>query len=151
MHKVLWNHAKKFKNSIIHPGYFHFMKENFQVMGNFVSSSSFEGVVFQAGLCPSGSLLGVLSGSHYNRAWTVHSTMAEELERLLLALFIGDVSLEIPIILHEVSADILPKEIVVACKALVNKYEVFKQCARKGDLGGYLDLIGNQHQGLHSC
>ena len=80
--------------------------------------------------------------------------MAEALERLLLTRFIGEVSLEIPIILHEVSADpdILPEKTLVACKALVNKYELFKECARKGDLGKtaqfwmiYLDLIRNQH------
>ena len=43
------------------------MKENFKVLGHLVRSSGFEDVIFQ-----SGSLEGVLGGSHYNRAWRVH-------------------------------------------------------------------------------
>ena len=31
-----------------------------------VTESGFQDIVFQAGICSSGSLLGVLSGSHYN-------------------------------------------------------------------------------------
>ena len=57
---VLWNYPEKFSNVIIHPGDFHFMKENFQVLENMVSSSGFEDTAFQAELCSSGSLLGVL-------------------------------------------------------------------------------------------
>ena len=42
-------------------------------MGKFVSDSGFEDIVFQANLCTSGSLRGVISGTHYNRAWIVHT------------------------------------------------------------------------------
>ena len=52
-----------------------------------VESSGFEDVVFQAGLCTSGSLNGVIKASHYNRAWFVHSLFSEALERLLLTRF----------------------------------------------------------------
>ena len=45
----------------------------FQVIGNLVSSSGFEDLVFQAKICSIGSLNGLLSVSHYNRAWFVHS------------------------------------------------------------------------------
>ena len=35
-----------------------------------------------------GSLSGVISGSHYNRCWTVNSSFAEALERLLFQRFL---------------------------------------------------------------
>ena len=80
-YKVLWNCPEKFKNVIIHSGDFHFMKENFQVFRNMVSSSGFGDIAFQVGICSSGSLLGIISGSHYNRAWIVHSVMSEAMVR----------------------------------------------------------------------
>ena len=82
-HKVLWNYPERFKNIIIHLGDFHFMIEIFAVLGKLVCGSGFKDVVFQTGICSSGSLNGVLSGSHYNRCWTVHSIFTEALERLL--------------------------------------------------------------------
>ena len=42
-------------------------------MGKFLSDSGFEDIVFQANLCTSGSLRGVISGTHYNKAWIVHT------------------------------------------------------------------------------
>jgi hypothetical protein len=44
------------------------MKENFGVIGKIVKGSGFEDVIFQAGVCSTRSLNGVLMGSHYNRA-----------------------------------------------------------------------------------
>ena len=61
-HKVLWNYPERFKNIIIHLGDFDFMKEIFAVLGKLVCGSGFEDVVFQRGICSSGSLNGVLSG-----------------------------------------------------------------------------------------
>ena len=55
----------------------------FAVIGRFVESSGFEDVLFQAGLCSSGSITGVMSGKHYNRCWLVHEAFSEALERLL--------------------------------------------------------------------
>ena len=34
----------------------------------------FRDVVFQSGICSSGSLNGILVGSHYNWAWAIHSS-----------------------------------------------------------------------------
>ncbi len=59
------------------------MKEMLTVLDNIICDSGFEDVVFQANICSTGSLNGVLAGSHYNRCWTVHSNFAEALERLL--------------------------------------------------------------------
>ena len=68
---VLWNLPMKFKNVMLHLGDFHFMKENFAVMGNMIAGSGFEDVVFQADICFSGCLNGIHSG--YNRCWAIHS------------------------------------------------------------------------------
>ena len=88
-HKVLWNYEEKFKN--IHLGDVHFMKECFGAVGSLISGSGFEDTVHQSGLCSTGSLNGVISGSHYNRCWNVHSHLAEALERLLLERFLQEV------------------------------------------------------------
>ena len=50
--------------------------------------------VFLSGVCISGSLQGVLSGSHYNRGWTVHNAVSEALERLLLQRFLYDENID---------------------------------------------------------
>ena len=60
---------------------FHFL---FKIIGSLVSASGFEDVIYQAELCSSKSLQGVLVGSLYNRAWAVHTALSEALERMLL-------------------------------------------------------------------
>ena len=52
----------------------------FQVIGNLVSESGFEDNVFQASVCLSGSINGIMTRSHYNRAWFVHNIMSEALK-----------------------------------------------------------------------
>ena len=52
--------SKLFKNIVIHLGDFHFMKENFKVIGNFVKDSGFEDVIYQTSVCTSGSLIGAI-------------------------------------------------------------------------------------------
>jgi len=77
----------------------------FKVIGRFVCDSGFENILFQSELCTSGSLNGVLCGSHYNRSWVVHNAVSEALERLLLFRFLGENNYQIPINLVEASAD----------------------------------------------
>ena len=72
-YKLCWNYPERFKNVLIHLGDLHFLKENFNVIGRIIEGSGFDDTVFQAEVCSSGSLNGVLSGSHQNRSWTVHS------------------------------------------------------------------------------
>ena len=45
----------------------------FKVIDDIIAGSGFEDIVFQSGVCSSGSLLAVLSGTPYNRAFNVHS------------------------------------------------------------------------------
>ena len=62
-----------------------------QVIALLVSATSFEDVTFQSGLFSSGSLLGVLAGSHYNRAWIVHSGI--DIQCIKLVIWFSDIRL----------------------------------------------------------
>ena len=45
-------------------------------------------MVFQASVCSGGSINGIMTGSHYSRAWFTHNIMSEALEKLLLTRFL---------------------------------------------------------------
>ena len=64
--KLVWTHPQKFLYVFIQIGDFHFIKENFGFINKLVIGSRFEDAVFQAGVCSTGGLNGVLSGSHYS-------------------------------------------------------------------------------------
>ena len=55
-----------------------------------IQGSGFEDIIFQSGMSSTGSLNGVLSGSHYNRCWRIHQHFTEALERLLFERFIRE-------------------------------------------------------------
>ena len=65
-YKLCWNYPERFKNVLIHLSYFHFLKTNFNVIGKIVEGSGSDDTAFQGGVCSSGGLNGVSSGSHYN-------------------------------------------------------------------------------------
>lgn len=88
---VIWNNPVAWSDIVIHLGDFHAMMAYFGVIGLYVSGSGFEEVLFQADLCSSGSIRGVISGKHYNRCWKIHETFAEVLERLFLEKFMPDI------------------------------------------------------------
>ena len=77
-------------NVIIHLGDFHFMKEVFAVPGMLIEGSGFENIAFQSGISTTGSLNGVIAGTHYNRCWKIHQHFAEALERLLFKRFCNE-------------------------------------------------------------
>ena len=105
-----------------------------------VKDSGFEDIVFQSGVCTSGSLQGVLLGSHYNRGWTVHNAVSEALERLLLQRFLYDENIDLPSV--DASEEM---------RNFVARYERFQVNIRNGNKGKtaqfwmfYLDLIRAQ-------
>ena len=53
---VEWMKQEEFKNIIIHLGDFHFIKENFKVLGLLIKNSGFLDIVFCSGICSSGRL-----------------------------------------------------------------------------------------------
>ena len=151
--KLLWNYPEKFGNVIIHLGDFHFIKDNFSLIGKLVAGSGFEDAIFQAEVCYSGSLSGVLSGSHYNRCWTVHSAFAEALEGLLLERFLTECDVFIPETFAQIAQEPDSPTIDDVCVAFIRKYEEFKQSVRDRKLGKtpqfwlvlYLDLMRTQN------
>ena len=80
-YQVVWNNPAEFKDVIIHLGDFHGMMEHFGIIGKLISFSGFEDVLYQADLCTSGGINGVLSGKHYNQPWAVHKCLSEALYR----------------------------------------------------------------------
>ena len=163
-YKLLWNYPEKYKNIIIHLGDFHFLKEGVAMLGKLVSGSGFEDIIFQSGICSTGSLNGVIAGSQYNRCWSVHGILAESLERLLFERFI---------INHEVKSNQLKKmfkykeitydmlntlSTLPEVLEIAIKFETFKDEVRAGKHGRtaqfwlvyYLDFMMNQHL-LHSA
>ena len=67
-YQVVWNYPNIFSTVIIHLGDFHFMKEAFTVLGMLTEGSGFEDIAFQSGISTTGSLNGVIAGTHYNRS-----------------------------------------------------------------------------------
>ena len=64
---VIWNDKDRWSNIIIHLGDFHDFMAFFGSIERFVTSSGFEEIIYQAGLCTSESMNRLLSGEHYNR------------------------------------------------------------------------------------
>ena len=143
--KLCWNYPERFKNVLIRLGDFHFLKENFNVIGKIVERSRFDDTAFQAGACSSGSLNDVLSGSHYNRSWLVHSTFSEALERLLYDRFVEELAANDPNSDHS--------DNVTEVKSHIDEYKEFQQRIRNGEFGKTpmfwlcldLDLMHVQH------
>ena len=67
----------------------------FQVIGNLVSESGFEDNAFEASVCLSGGIIGIMTRSPYDRDWFVHNIISEALEKLLSTLFLCEVSFKI--------------------------------------------------------
>ena len=98
------------------------------------------------------ALNGVLAASHYNRAWFVHRTFAEALERLFLTRFLVTIKPTIPDDLKNLSyaVDSFPNLTAVG-GAFQERYEKFRESARKGSIGKtaqfwilYMDLMRYQ-------
>ena len=79
---MVWNNPVEFKRILIHLGDFHSMLELFSIIGKVVQGSGFEDIVYQADLCASGSINGIIAGKHYNRCWFVLESFTEALDRL---------------------------------------------------------------------
>ena len=162
--RVLWNYQTRFSNIVLHLGDFHFMKEVFSILGKLISGSGFEDIIFQADICSTGSLNSVLSGSHYNRGWTVHGILAEALERLSFKMFVESTLYVPPIVrsllleqkANEQYLDILEGDDEV--KFFLARYEAFKGDVRNGLHGKtaqfwtvyYLDIMSNLHMTHYS-
>lgn len=81
---IVWNRPDQYKKHIILIGTFHLACAYFKMLGKKLDGAGFGDILLEAGLISSGSLQGVLSGKHYERALSCHKIMLESLERLLL-------------------------------------------------------------------
>ena len=59
--------------------YQYFFIPLYLVIGSLVNGSDFQDLIYLSKVCNSGSLEGVVAGSHYNRCWYIHSTISEAL------------------------------------------------------------------------
>ena len=91
----------KFIYIIFTPHFFSFV----QVFRTLVSNSGFEDVIYQVGVCTSGSLLVVTKGWHYNHAWLAHNAVFEAMECLLMLRFFGDINIQLRSRLAELVAE----------------------------------------------
>ena len=64
---VVWNNKNRWSNIVIHLGDFYAFIAFFGSIGKLANGSGFEEIVYQDGLCTSGSTNWLLSGKHYNR------------------------------------------------------------------------------------
>ena len=118
-----------------------------------VCDSGFEDVIYSSNVCSSGSLQGVLAGSHYNRAWFVHGNFSEVLERLLLTRFLVEEKPNIPVALRslDLKSDKMSASLAKDFDELFTNYESFRSDVRGGKIGRtaqfwtlYLDLMRHQ-------
>ena len=88
-YQVVWNNADEFKTVLIHLGDLHGFMEFFGMIGKLASGSGFEDTIYQADLCTTGSVKGILSGKHYNRTWLVNECFAEAIDRLFCEKYVS--------------------------------------------------------------
>ena len=84
---LIWNDPDKYKNHIVMVGTFHLVCAYFKMVGKKMAGSVLSDLL-EAGLIGPGSVHGVLSGKHYERAMHCHKILLESLERILMDKFL---------------------------------------------------------------
>ena len=138
---IIWNNPVEFNDVLIHIGDFHGMMEFFSIIGKIIQGSSgFEDIVYQAGLCTSGGINGVLTGKHYNRSWVVHESFAEGLERL----FCKSQGLTCPDDLQSLLDGTNTGE---DCEHLTSQeaFKVLKDCTKRRETSAFMEILERQH------
>ena len=132
---VVWNNPDKFNNVLIHLGNFHVMMEFFSTIGNFVAGSGFEEVVYQAGICTSGGIKGVLSGKHYNRRWMVHKSFAEAIDRLFCDAFLPEITEDLEHVVKRNVSEQITDDVIetIPFTDYEQRYESLKSCCLRGE------------------
>ena len=87
---LLWNNPKRYEKHIVLIGTFHLVCAYLKMVGKKMDGSGLSDILLEAGLIASGSLQGVISGKHYDRAMHCHKIMLECLERLLLEQYMAN-------------------------------------------------------------
>lgn len=139
---IVWDQPKLYENVIIHLGAFHTMCSYMGALGKMMAGSGFEEVIIDSGVCASGSITQVMSGSHYNRAMRIHQHVLDALERLLLKQFLLTNSLDLTQLTElqsladnptfEGCAEVINSE---QYQRFIDDYEAFKDDVRHGKYG----------------
>lgn len=109
---LVWNHPDKYRKHIILIGTFHLACAYMKMIGKKMAGSGLADILLEAGLISGGSISGVLSGKHYERALHCHKVMLETLEMLLMAEFEEE---------HEQPISKLPESVTTKLESLVRK------------------------------
>lgn len=109
---LIWQDNARYNKHIILIGTFHLACAYMKMIGKKMNGSGLSDVLLEAGLISSGSLQGVLSGKHYDRAMHCHKIMVECLERLLLSQYLmnngeDEVSASLPEESQKILGDLL--------------------------------------------
>ena len=80
---IIWKNPGRYEKHIILTGTFHLACAYLKMIGKKMQGSGLSDVLIETGLIGSGSVQGVMSGRHYERAMHCHKIMIECLERLL--------------------------------------------------------------------
>ena len=133
--QVIWNNSVEFAKVVIHLGDLHAFMEFFGVIGKLVFSSGFEDVIYQADMCTSGNVRGVLSGKHYNKAWVLNECFAEAIDRLFCEKYV-EMPTEVEKNLKEMTEEITPDNIESSHSSDTNIYEDIVNKAKNDCLAG---------------
>ena len=111
------------------------MMEFFSTIGKFVAGSGFEEAVYQAELCTSGGIKGVLSGKHYKTSWMVHESFAEAIDRLFCEAFLPEITEDLEhIAKRNVSEQIIDNVIeTIPFTDYERRYENLQSCYLRGE------------------
>jgi len=87
---LVWNSPQNHEKHIILVGTFHLVCAHMKMIGKKMVGTGLGDALVEAGLISGGSLDGVISGKHYNRALHCQKAMLECLKRLLLEEFLKE-------------------------------------------------------------
>ena len=141
---ITWNNPERYQNHIILIGTFHLACGFMKMLGKKMDGSGLSDVLLEAGLIGSGSLQGVLSGKHYDRALHCHKVLTEALEQLLFRQYQESNSVELSQESHRVLNDVVstcsPDAIESAMKSdavreYLNNFLAYREKCRAGFLG----------------
>ncbi|XP_046346792.1 uncharacterized protein LOC124127441 [Haliotis rufescens] len=86
---LVWNNQTKYEKHIILIGTFHLVCAYMKMIGKKMNGSGLSDILLESGLIASGSITGVLSGKHYERAMHCHKVLLECLERLPMTQYVA--------------------------------------------------------------
>jgi len=141
---ITWNNPERYEHHIILIGTFHLTCAFMRMLGKKMDGSGFSDILLEAGLIGTGSIQGVLSGKHYERALHCHKVLAEALKQLLFLQYKDSqgvvLSQECQMILNDVVATGSPAAIEsavknVALRAYLDNFLAYREECRRGSLG----------------